>query len=560
LAFVAVAPAWAQPQTSCTTCHGDAEWFDEEDVAIVGAVHDDAHGAVGLSCHDCHGGNPDPELAEDPDAAMDASYAPNPYRGAPDREAIPGFCGTCHSDATYMKQFDPDIRVDQVQEYATSQHGRSLAQGDTKVATCIDCHGTHGILGPEKTGSPVHPTRVAETCRSCHSDAERMAGYVTAAGHPIPTDPYAAWMRSVHARALLEKGDLSAPTCNDCHGNHGAAPPGVDSVAFVCGQCHGREAGLFRETSKQAGFHEHNELLEGMGGCADCHEGPQAAVTRVTHFTECATCHENHAIVDPRVTMLGPLPTVPCAFCHEPVGGTAPVPELQKAERHYDEVKAELLAKARGEGLEGTALFDRLIDEATALEFHTRPGEAEGERVLRPEFERLFQKFRLGKSYFVFEDEAGEPVRRDLAACLDCHGSEPDMVDEAVGYDTSARMLEMLREVTAWTARAERIALEAHRGGVQTRAAQEAIDRAVDAQIELQVLVHTFAVGEGTPFEEKHAEGIEHARQALQAGQAAMDELHFRHRGLAASLVVILALLIGLALKIRQLSRGEDRV
>ena len=44
----------------------------------------------------------------------------------------------------------------------------------------------------------------------------------------------------MHHTAMVDRNDLSAPTCNDCHGNHGAAPPGVDAIANVCGTCHTR--------------------------------------------------------------------------------------------------------------------------------------------------------------------------------------------------------------------------------------------------------------------------------------------------------------------------------
>ncbi len=46
------------------------------------------------------------------------------------------------------------------------------------------------------------------------------------------------YKKSVHYAALVEKNDLSAPTCKSCHGAHGATPPGVSSVANVCGTCH----------------------------------------------------------------------------------------------------------------------------------------------------------------------------------------------------------------------------------------------------------------------------------------------------------------------------------
>ena len=39
-------------------------------------------------------------------------------------------------------------------------------------------------------------------------------------------------------RLMAKRGDLSAPSCASCHGNHGAKPPQVESVADVCGSCH----------------------------------------------------------------------------------------------------------------------------------------------------------------------------------------------------------------------------------------------------------------------------------------------------------------------------------
>ena len=96
--------------------------------------------------------------------------------------------------------------------------------------------------------------------------------------------------------------------------------------------------------------------------------------------------------------------------------------------------------------------------------------------------------------------------------------------------------------------------LAAQRGGVQTSDAAEQIDGAVDTQIELEVLLHQFATGEDSSFVAKYKEGLEHADAALGAGQGALGELAFRRRGLAISLIIILLVLIGLGLKIRQLS------
>lgn len=568
--------------TSCLACHGDPDWFDQEAIdSIVDAFHGGVHARAELSCHDCHGGDPDPALADDPDAAMDPGHEANPYRGVPERQAIPGFCGRCHSDPRFMRRYQPDPRVDQEREYWTSHHGESLAAGDLKVATCIDCHGTHGILGPAATGSPVHPTRVAETCRTCHGDPETMAGYTTRDGRPLPVDQYARWRESVHAAALFGKEDLSAPTCNDCHGNHGATPPGLDSITFVCGQCHGREAELFRASPKRAGFESHNEYVEGLGpeSCASCHEPPepQAELAGVHSFSECATCHGNHAVVRPTMAMLAPLPAIPCAFCHEGAGPLAPEgapaaeesagraampPEPAQVQRHYEQVRDALLAAAGAQGLAGEELFDWMVDRALEVPDHNLPpaeaaapevGRAGAGGTLRPEFERLFDKFRIGKTYFTYHDPAtGSEVRSRVSRCTDCHGPEALIAAEAVGYETGARMLESMQELTALTARAERMTLAARRGGVLVETASLAVDRAVDAQIEQEVLVHAFSVAEGSRFLAKHEEGIEQARTALELAQAALDELAFRRRGLAVFLVLVLLVLVGLALKIRQ--------
>ena len=546
LLLAGVAGAAPPAATSCRTCHANPEWFGKDEVAIVTATAGDVHIAAGISCHDCHGGNPALATAEDIETSMDPAFAANPFRGAPERADVPAFCGRCHSDPEIMRRFRPDPRVDQEQEYWTSHHGAALRDGDTKVATCVDCHGAHGIRAPADTASPVHATRVAETCGRCHADAARMAAY------DLPTDQLAGWKSSVHAAAMFEKADLSAPTCNDCHGNHGAAPPGLTAVSFVCGQCHGREAELFRQSPKQAGFEEHNVLLADVGdeGCAACHEAPQADLVGVDHLGECASCHGNHAVVAPRVTMLAPLPDVPCALCHEPLhAGEAVVPELPEKQRSYLEMRDLVVAEAESRGLTGAARFDWLVDRARSLPAHTVMG-ADDSRRLRPEFERLFTKFRLGKTSVGLRGADGGLHRLSIVKCDDCHGSD----DASGGLQVARALRERLQELTALVGRAERIVLAARRGGVQVGDALEDIDAAVDAQIELQVLVHTFDP-EGA-FADKQREGIGHATAALAAGQRAVDELRFRRQGLGMALGFIALVLVGLALKIRQLGSG----
>lgn len=546
----------ATGDTSCTRCHANPEMFDKSAAAIVAAFAKDVHAAAGLSCHDCHGGNPDPALADDPDA-MSAEFKANPYVGKPQHGDIPAFCGRCHSDLAYMRRYQPAARTDQLQEYWTSRHGIALKKGDPDVATCVDCHGVHGIRAVADIESSVHPTRVGETCSRCHSDAKRMGSHRDPAGRPIPVDQFARWKRSVHAAALLEKGDLSAPTCNDCHGNHGATPPGIENVSFMCGQCHGREAALFRASVKHEKFAEHNELLkDAEAGCSSCHENLSAV--SLASFGECVTCHENHAVIRPTVALLGNVPDTPCALCHEPLEGFLgerfDEPAIRR--KHFEEVRDGLLEAAAAQKLTGNARFDWLVDQAQVLEFHTAEPEGPGKpRPKRAEFARLFEKFRIGKTHYTYTDPTtGKDVSVPVRSCMTCH-STPD----SPGVKSSVTLMNGMHELTSAVARAERILLNAQRGGVEVRAARTALDEAVDREIELQVLVHTFSAEKA--FDDKRKEGLASAGKALQAGQSSMNELRYRRRGLFVSLGLIVIVLVALALKIRDLaptSKGEN--
>jgi hypothetical protein len=184
-----------------------------------------------------------------------------------------------------MKRFNPALRVDQEREYATSVHGKQVVKGDQKAATCTSCHGYHGVRAINDSLSPVYPPNVAETCARCHANADYMAAY------GIPTDQFAKYKASVHSDALYGRQDLSAPSCNDCHGNHGAAPPGVESVANVCGQCHARQSSLFQASPHKAAF----DMLQ---------------------VGECIHCHGNHEIPKPGDELIGIGDGAICTDCH----------------------------------------------------------------------------------------------------------------------------------------------------------------------------------------------------------------------------------------------------
>jgi predicted CXXCH cytochrome family protein len=334
-------------ENSCIQCHTNSELWDPKDKAQykfhipLDAFKNDIHWQRGVRCQDCHGG--DTTVME-----VKAHQGNGEFRTVKSPADIPAFCGRCHSDGEYMRHFVPSPRTDQLSEYWTSGHGKHLkATGDPQVATCISCHDyphgnaldtkLHGIRPVQEPVSPVFHTNVAQTCAKCHSDKKIMAGR-TYKGKPIPCDEYANWRKSVHGVALIDKGDFSAPACNNCHGNHGAAPPQMDSVANACGSCHGKIAKLFAETKMRHSFEK-----EGLPGCA--------------------TCHSNHYIVTPNDEFLGMQEGAFCARCHEEgklkhgatIAGTEAAKMLHKdISRLKDGIHTaeETLAKAEELGME----------------------------------------------------------------------------------------------------------------------------------------------------------------------------------------------------------------
>lgn len=265
-------------ENSCVQCHqalGDprvtppAERFAQ-----------DIHMAKGILCHDCHGGDPS---NFDPQQSMSRGKK---FIGKPTHQVIPSLCGKCHSDAEYMKRFNPTLRVDQVQEYFTSVHGKLLKKGDQKVATCISCHDVHRIKAIKDQQAWTYPAKIVDTCGRCHGDPNYMAGY------KISTDVVAKYKESVHYEALTKKGDLSAPTCNVCHGNHGATPPGVESVANICGTCHSVPAELFAKSP-------HQQAFASMG------------------LFPCVVCHSNHDVMKTNDDMVGTTDKAVCVNCHD---------------------------------------------------------------------------------------------------------------------------------------------------------------------------------------------------------------------------------------------------
>lgn len=346
-------------QDNCVLCHTDAEvqkpgtLFSLSTPAGAPPGHlnlhdlvDDVHFRRGLSCAGCHGGDPANEKLEH-------SFVKEwPATGRDkDRAWITAFCARCHSDPKFMNGFNPALPTDQLAKFKDSPHGKLLLEGkDARAPQCISCHGVHGIRDAKNPLSMVNRKRVPETCAVCHADSKTMAGFKRPDGSLMPTNQLAEYRASVHGRALLERGDLGAPACNSCHGNHAAMPANLSSVSQSCGLCHAGNASLFDGSKHKQAFEKHN-------------------------WPQCGQCHGNHGIIKPNDLLLSSKPEALCTKCHNQYAKENPecnatasyfywsIAHLDQRWNAYSGVAEQLAAK----GLDVDPMHDKLNELADSL-------------------------------------------------------------------------------------------------------------------------------------------------------------------------------------------------
>jgi formate dehydrogenase gamma subunit len=212
-------------------------------------------------------------------------------------------CVSCHADVTSQHPDDnvalkpvscAKCHVEQSETYGASVHGLALQNGEKGAASCKDCHDTHGVLPPTSPASPLHYSKLAETCGGCHEKealetAASVHGKALAAGHreaPTCTDCHAE--HEIHAlKGSTPK--LSADTCSNCHASerlntkfkmpadrvrtffdsyHGLAAQYGSTVAANCGSCHGAHK-VLPSSDPQSTIHPSNLAKT----CGVCHPG-----------------------------------------------------------------------------------------------------------------------------------------------------------------------------------------------------------------------------------------------------------------------------------------------
>jgi predicted CXXCH cytochrome family protein len=171
-------------------------------------------------CVDCHGGHD--------------VQSPNVPR-----TRVAATCAKCHAGVA--------------RTYASSVHGKDMAQNVADVPTCTDCHRSHDIAGPTQAG---FRSGTPQICGRCHSDEERMKKY------GLSTNVLTTYVADFHGKtATFRRATGSShpepfvAVCGDCHGTHdvvradaAASPVLKANLARTCGKCHAGASAQFPDS------------------------------------------------------------------------------------------------------------------------------------------------------------------------------------------------------------------------------------------------------------------------------------------------------------------------
>ena len=179
-----------------------------------------------------------------------------------------------------------ELVVKNIQAYNKSFHARMSEDDKTKPnATCDGCHDTHSFNVPAKNTPAYDQWRlgIAESCGSkCHEDQ---------------LDSYSG---SVHGKAVIDKQDVKAAVCTDCHSTHAITSSSIDpfklAVTDQCGSCHKDNLKTYMAT-----YHGQISTLgyAYTAKCYDCHgshkitkvSDPKSTVHANNLLKTCQSCH-----------------------------------------------------------------------------------------------------------------------------------------------------------------------------------------------------------------------------------------------------------------------------
>jgi cytochrome b subunit of formate dehydrogenase len=212
------------------------------------------------------------------------------------KDVAPANCIRCHEDLwakvqqeklTQEKERLGDV-VKNIEAYKLSFHARPDKDDPSHAkATCEDCHSSHAFNVPPK--GTIKRTEwhkeIPKTCgEKCHED--QLEDYTS----------------SVHGKEVLEKGNIKAAVCTDCHTTHSVSNTSSDKFKIAnvnaCGSCHKEELKAYADT-----YHGQVNRLgyTYTARCPDCHgsheikrvDDPKSKVHPDNRLKTCSKCHSD---------------------------------------------------------------------------------------------------------------------------------------------------------------------------------------------------------------------------------------------------------------------------
>ncbi|RZI42033.1 cytochrome C [Herbaspirillum sp. HC18] len=277
-------PASKLDNATCQTCHDGGKGKLEVDAADgekreLHPINTDKYGKSvhsTMQCVDCHTNIKDAKAPHQKPA-----------------QAAKVDCVQCHEqlwdkakkDGLTKEKARLGVVADNIEAYKKSFHARVNKEDKTKVyATCNDCHDVHTFDIP-----PAGTTRRAESKR----DIPKICGKC----HEDQLDEYT---ESVHGKEVLDKGNVKAAVCADCHTAHAVANTSANptklSITASCGNCHEDNYQSYKRT-----YHGQVNSLgyANTGKCFDCHgshgiaraDDPESKVHPDNRLKTCQQCH-----------------------------------------------------------------------------------------------------------------------------------------------------------------------------------------------------------------------------------------------------------------------------
>lgn len=367
------ADALSEEDEICLSCHSDEDLETELADGEMLSLHvrgeafaESVHGLIG--CAGCHA---DTDLESHPAAERDIGsrheYAVQASR----------VCAECHSDASLKDGPEHHAHTATAGGPACAECHQAHSIGSIgpwkasvgETAYCLTCHGRALSVSLENGGSHSLSIDYAILRKSVHFDHECTdchAGFAkdvhnaralasehepsdarTEVCRQCHEDKFEQYRGSIHA-ALLDAGDLAAPTCSDCHGSHSVGPKATyETIAGLpCRKCH------------EAVFDAYASSVHGE---ARTKQGHIAAPV-------CADCHRAHNVGAPSV---GDRLKNACLGCHE---GALPAHRewLPNAERHLDVVSCPACHAPAAQRRVDLRLYDAAAQELISEPEHAR--------------------------------------------------------------------------------------------------------------------------------------------------------------------------------------------